>query len=347
MRHTVHRGGPPTAELRGTLTHAQPPDEQDRILNRKSAKWREGFVRRQGEPLAAQRAASQDALEQRRVAHDAKRLEFLRAADARNGFDAVLGQQTDGGARDDFEPRGPRRVTADGSEVREVEVAVRMREPNFRFFRIEDPDDARLQHRTAVLLDAGLKDGKQKRFSSELGFGRRDIKSFGAADAFGAADYGGTAWVHELEQAGALDLARLGASGGGGGGKEAEGADGDGGGDLASRDDVPFFLKQGPRDVWDVGRPDPDALRRRAMATQRAPNRIFDTTSAPVVLHAMPDPVQRALRETRDILRSRPPRPADRPASFTAQASALAARRVHKAQQSEVDLVRALDARDE
>ena len=130
---------------------------------------------------------------------------------------------------------------------------------------------------------------------------------------------------------------------GGASGDDAHGGGGGGGGRGGADVDVPFFMKQGPRDVWDVGRVDPDALRRRALASERAPNRIFDTTSAPVVLHAMPDPVQRALRETNDILRSRPPRPIDRPASFTAHANLLAAQREHRQQQAEVDLVRALE----
>jgi len=95
--------------------------------------------------------------------------------------------------------------------------------------------------------------------------------------------------------------------------------------------------------VWDVGRVDPDAIRRRALASQRAPNRIFDTTSEPVILHSVPDPVQREVRETRDILRARPPRPADRPASFTAHAVQLATQRAHKEAQSEKDLVRNLN----
>jgi len=220
--------------------------------------------------------------------------------------------------------------------MREVEIAARTREPDFRFFRIENPDDARLQHRTKVLLDAGLKDGQLKRTSSELGYGRRDIKSFGAADAFDAADYGGTVWVSDIERAqssvGAIGKksSRGSASVGGGGGVEDNDVD------------IPFFMKQGPRDVWDVGRVDPDAVRRRALASQRAPNRIFDTTSEPVILHSVPDPVQREVRETRDILRARPPRPADRPASFTAHASMLAMQRAQKEAQAEKDLVKGL-----
>ena len=355
---TLPRG--PPAVVGGSLRHAQPEPADDRILQRSSRFDVAGFARRMGEPLAASRAAAQQALEERRVAHDARRGAQLRTNEVRTGFDAVRSVQlpeqaaarmgrsgpAPSGAHDDFEPRGPRRVTADGGEMREVEVAVRMREPNFRFFRIENPEEPRLQHRTKVLLDAGMRDGQQNRKSSLLGFGRKDLKSFGAADAFAAAEYGGTAWVHELEREGAELLA--GAGGGGTGSASAaaaaaSAADGGAGADV----DVPFFLKTGPRDVWDVGRVDPDALRRRALATQRAPNRIFDTTSAPVVLHAMPDPVQRALRETKDILRSRPPRPIDRPASFTAHANHLAAQRERRSQQAEVDLVRGLESADD
>jgi hypothetical protein len=343
-----------------SMRHAQPPPAEDRILQRSSRFDVAGFARRLGEPMAAPRAAAEQAREERRAAHDAQRGALLRTREVRTGFDAMRSAQVPeqaaarmgrsgpapGGAHDDFEPRGTRRVTADGGDMREVEVAVRMREPNFRFYRIENPEEPRLQHRTKVLLDAGMRDGQQNRKSSLLGFGRKDLKSFGAADAFAAADYGGTAWVHELEQKGAELLA---ASAGAGAGASSSSAaasaasDADGGADV----DVPFFMKTGPRDVWDVGRVDPDAVRRRALATQRAPNRIFDTTSAPVVLHAMPDPVQRAMRETNDILRSRPPRPIDRPASFTAHANHLSAQRERRAQQAEVDLVRGLAAVDE
>ena len=346
--------GPP-AVVGGSLQHAQPEPCDDRILLRTSRFHGAGFARRMGEPLAASRAAAQQALEDRRAAHDARRSVQLRTNEVRTGFDAMRSTQlpeqaaarmgrsgpAPAGAHDDFEPRGPRRVTADGGDMREMEVSVRMREPNFRFFRIENPEEPRLQHRTKVLLDAGMKDGQQSRKSSVLGFGRKDIKSFGAADAFAAAEYGGTTWVHELEREGAELLASgNGGGAGAGAGAAAAAAAGDGSGDV----DLPFFMKTGPRDVWDVGRVDPDALRRRALATQRAPNRIFDTTSAPVVLHAMPDPVQRALRETNDILRSRPPRPIDRPASFTAHANHLAAQRDRRAQQAEVDAVRSLDS---
>ncbi len=108
------------------------------------------------------------------------------------------------------------------------------------------------------------------------------------------------------------------------------------------RSDVPFFLQQGPANVWDVGRLDPETMRRRAAASTRQPNRVFDTTSAAVILHALPDPVHRALRENEAILRSRPPRPIDRPASFTANATMLATRRVQSVKQAEVDLVRGL-----
>jgi len=349
---------PPAAAMGDSLRHAQPPPAEDRILQRSSRFEVAGFTRRLGEPMAAPRAAAQQALEERRAAHDALRGAQTRAKEARTGFDAMRSAQlpeqaaarmgrsgaAPGGPHDDFEPRGTRRVTADGGDMREVEVAVRMREPNFRFFRIENPEEPRLQHRTKVLLDAGMRDGQQNRKSSLLGFGRKDLKSFGAADAFAAADYGGTAWVHELEQKGAqLLAASASAAAAPGGSLAASAAVEEGGGDV----DVPFFMKTGPRDVWDVGRVDPDAVRRRELATQRAPNRIFDTTSAPVVLHAMPDPVQRALRETNDILRSRPPRPIDRPASFTAHANHLSAQRERRAQQAEVDLVRGLTAGDE
>ena len=350
----------PPAVIAASLRHEQPPPEQDRILQRSSRFDVAGFRRHQGEPMAAPRAEAERALEERRAAHDARRAVLLRTNEVRTGFDPMRSAQlpaqaaarmgrsgpAPSGAHDDFEPRGPRRVTADGGDMREVEVAARMREPNFRFFRIENPEEPRLQHRTKVLLDAGMKDGQQNRKSSVLGFGRKDIKSFGAADAFAAADYGGTAWVHELEREGAELLAGGGAAGSGAAAASssssaaAAASVADGGADV----DLPFFMKTGPRDVWDVGRVDPDALRRRALATQRAPNRIFDTTSAPVVLHAMPDPVQRALRETKDILRSRPPRPIDRPASFTANANHLAAQRERRAQQAEVDLVRGLEA---
>lgn len=274
--------------------------------------------------------------EKRRVDHDLKRTIKLGDTENRNGFDAIVGDQYDGGERDDFKPRGTRFLRADVGEMREVEIAARTREPDFRFFRIENPDDARLQHRTKVLLDAGLKDGQLKRTSSELGYGRRDIKSFGAADAFDAADYGGTVWVADIERA----QSSVGAIGN----KSSRGKSGGGvGGGAVDVDvDIPFFMKQGPRDVWDVGRVDPDAVRRRALASQRAPNRIFDTTSEPVILHSVPDPVQREVRETRDILRARPPRPADRPASFTAHASMLAMQRAQKEAQAEKELVKGL-----
>ena len=320
------------------LIHTQPSEDKDRILLRSHRFERPGFNRRQGEPSLEPRNAFNEMREKRRVDHDLKRTIKLGDTENRNGFDAIVGDQYDGGERDDFKPRGTRFLRADVGEMREVEIAARTREPDFRFFRIENPDDARLQHRTKVLLDAGLKDGQLKRTSSELGYGRRDIKSFGAADAFDAADYGGTVWVADIERAqssvGAIgNKSSRGKSGGGGG---------VGGGAVDVDVDIPFFMKQGPRDVWDVGRVDPDAVRRRALASQRAPNRIFDTTSEPVILHSVPDPVQREVRETRDILRARPPRPADRPASFTAHASMLAMQRAQKEAQAEKELVKGL-----
>jgi hypothetical protein len=325
----------------GVLIHTQPREEDDHILLRSHRFEKAGFVRRQGEPSLESRNAFNESREKRRVDHDLKRTVKLGDTENRNGFNAIVGAQYDGGEKDDFVPRGTRFLRADVGEMREVEIAARTREPDFRFFRIENPDDARLQHRTKVLLDAGLKDGQKKRTSSELGYGRRDLKSFGAADAFDAADYGGTLWVADLERAqssaGALRESSRGVGGGGV-------ALGNSAAIQRSQEDVdvdiPFFMKQGPRDVWDVGRVDPDAVRRRALASQRAPNRIFDTTSEPVILHSVPDPVQREVRETRDILRARPPRPADRPASFTAHASMLAMQRAQKEAQAERDLVK-------
>ena len=318
----------------GVLIHTQPREEDDRILARSHRFEKAGFMRRQGEPSLLGREEFNEAREKRRVDHDLKRTVKLGDTENRNGFNLVNGTQNDGGLRDDFKPRGTKYLRADvGGEMREIEIAARTREPDFRFFRIENPDDARLQHRTKVLLDAGLKDGQQKRTSSVIGLGRRDIKSFGAADAFDGADYGGTVWIADIERVKTAIRDNNNTRSDGGDMKTT----------TSSDIDIPFFMKQGPRDVWDVGRVDPDAVRRRALASQRAPNRIFDTTSEPVILHSVPDPVQREVRETRDILRARPPRPADRPASFTAHAVMLATQRAHKEAQSEKDLVRNLN----
>jgi hypothetical protein len=186
----------------GVLIHSQPREENDRILLRSHRFEKAGFMRRQGEPSLLSREEFNESREKRRIDHDIKRTVKLGDTENRNGFNLVIGTQYDDGLKDDFKPRGTKYLRADvGGEMREIEIAARTREPDFRFFRIENPDDARLQHRTKVLLDAGLKDGQQKRTSSVIGLGRRDIKSFGAADAFGDAEYGGTVWIADIERA--------------------------------------------------------------------------------------------------------------------------------------------------
>ncbi len=226
--------------------------------------------------------------------------------------------------------------------MREVEVAVRERDVQFRFFRIEDPTAPRLQHRATLLVNAGLRGDNAKRTSSVLGLGRRDIPSDGAADAFSSANYGGEIksedWFRAQQQQ--QQQQQSAARNNRGGGEGAGG--GSGGGGNNADDDVPFFMQQTSKDVWDVGRVDAETLRRRAAASLRAPNRVFDTTSAPIVLHALPDQVHRALRENNEILRARPPRPVDRPASFTANATMLATTRARNVKNAEVELVRSL-----
>lgn len=230
-----------------------------------------------------------------------------------------------------------------------MEVAIRERDTQFRFFRVEDhAASPRMQHRAAVLLDAGLQNAAAKRCSSVIGFGRRDIPSTGASDAFSAADYGGMTrpeqWLknhpHQdrtWRSAGQQQQQQDGAQA-----VHANHNGGDDAGNNGMRTDVPFFLQEGPRTVWDVGRIDPMSLRRREAATARAPNRVFDATSVPVVLPAIADPVHRALRENEEIIRNRPARPIDRPASFTAHATMLATQRMRSRHQDEVDLVRSL-----
>jgi hypothetical protein len=236
--------------------------------------------------------------------------------------------------------------------MREVETAVRERDVQFRFFRIEDPFSPRIQHRAKMLVDAGLRGDTAKRMSSVIGFGRRDMPSHGAADAFAGADYGGEVRARDYYSTLAA-TAGMATTGGLGSSAPSATAAASVGGSAAStslssahhpgyRTDIPFFLQQGPKDVWDVGSVDPDTIRRRALASQRAPNRVFDTTSPAIILHALPDPVIRAIRENDEILRSRPPRPVDRPASFTANATMLRTSRERSTKQAEVDMVRQL-----
>lgn len=236
--------------------------------------------------------------------------------------------------RDNFKPRGTKHIDDKGGEVREVEKAVLERDVQFRFYRIEDPTEPRTAHRARLLVDAGLRGVNAQRMSSTIGFGRADIPSTGAGDAFSNANYGGEIrtedWVRmhqslrSSSSAGNENSSSVTAS------------------NNHIRTDVPFFMQHTATSVWDVGRLDPDTIRRRTAAATRAPNRIFDTTSPAVLLHALPDPVHRAIRENAELLRSRPPRPIDRPASFTANATMLATKRAQSTKQTEINLVRNL-----
>lgn len=272
-----------------------------------SSKFAAGFWRRLGEPCKPVREADQEARAQRARSHDAARLHYLDRSINRNGFNPVSGEEYYPPA-DNFKPRGPAPRTAEPSNMTRLEETKRMRDTSLRFFRVEDPSEPRIAARAVKLTESGLINYEARRKTADLGFGRPDLPSQGVADAFGASWYGGAIPATDAIRAACTSRR-----------------------DSAGEE----------RSVWDLQLTDADLERRRA-ATQRAPNRIFDTTSMPVVLPAMPDVEARAIREERDLRRSRPPRPADRPDSFTATATRLSHRRVETSYQSEVDMVRAL-----
>lgn len=270
-----------------------------------------------------------EAREARARAFEGTRREHIDRCVNRNAFNPVTGVQASV-SRDTFKPR------ALGSPPGKTDFISwegnkRMNEGGARFFKVPaeewlDRHGAQLQTRARVILNSGLESTSGVRTSSVVGYGRKERVSAGAADAFGASGYGGLTLTHPdrtLCETAAWRL-RLAA------------------GEPDERHTTTeVFQGTVPRDVWDVGvmAHDPEAAARRLAATSRAPNRVFDTTSSPVTLVTLPDPVLRGMREERELRAHRPARPVDRPASFTAHATVAEARRTLGAKQSEVDMV--------
>ena len=203
-------------------------------------------------------------------------------------------------------------------------------EPTVRMHRTEDPSLPRPLHRSHVLAREGLIASQQPKHSSVIGFGRRSLPSQGVAEALSNAAYGGTL------AATAADFAATSAAPPSEGGAEA----------------ALHINKSGVvgKTVWDVGAGAGSCVtalgaamqtQRRAAATSRAADRVFDVTTRPVIGIAVPDPFVRAQRENKEIAASRE-RPGDRPVSFTATTRQVAALRVHKEKAAEVIAVRAL-----
>ena len=206
--------------------------------------------------------------------------------------------------------------------LRAVESVQRDTEPGVRMFRIEKADGARAVARAAVLHSEGLT--ATTRHSSELGFGRRALPSVGVAEALAGAAYGGTTPAAPADYAATAAAGRAG-------------------------DPPTHLVKSGVfgRGVWDVqggAAAGNEELQWRlaALAGQRARNRVFDTDSPAVIACAASDPFARNLRETRELLAARPPRPVQHPASFTATAKALNSMRATAARNAEVAQVQSL-----
>lgn len=242
----------------------------------------------------------------------------------RNPFNPITGMERPGHVPDSFLPRGlapvPTHEARDAWEHnRRMDADVRL-----RMFKLPNPDSASLQTRAKHIADNGIADFAAKRRSSEIGYGRPDLASAGASEAFSGAQYGGQRASDRALAESALLKQRLAA------------------GELDDRTQMlASFQGIVPKDPWDVAvmAADPERHARRLAATTRAPNRVFDTVTAPVHLPTQPDPVQRALREIRELQSSRPGRPMDRPQAFTATAGRMASMRVQAVKQAERDMV--------
>jgi hypothetical protein len=309
---TSRRHVPPHHPSNGNITEF-PSSGPHFVLDKTgdgSSKFSAGFWRKIGEPSKPVREADQAAREQHHIQHESMRLENLkRVNDRRNGFNPITGEQYAAPeATDNYRPRGPRTISSEPNSFTKLEATKRMRDTSLRFFRVEDPSDPRIAARAIKINESGLSNFTERRRTADIGFGRGDLLSKGAADAFAASNYGG---------------------------------------DILASDEVRAMCTTRPpsvaeaRTVWNLALDAPD-LERRRQAVVRAPNRVFDFHSQPVVLVAQPDHEARAIRETRDLQRSRPARPADRPLDFSATASMLATQRVRTMQSAEVDMVRSL-----
>ncbi len=208
-------------------------------------------------------------------------------------------------------------------------------EPGVRMFRVEDAGGARAQARAATLQREGLT--ATAKHSSELGFGRRTLPSAGVAEALEGAAYGGTRPARAADYAATVSASA--------------GSSSSSSSSLASTAaDPPLHLvKSGVfgRGVWDVrggaaAGNEEAQWRQASLVGQRARNRVFDVESAPVIAPAVGDAFVRAQRESRELEAQRPPRPLQRPASFTATARALSGMRATAARDAEVAAVASL-----
>lgn len=279
--------------------------------------------------------------EARRAAVEGPRREALTRAINRNGWDAISHAQTGPAALDTFRPRATRAPPPQSDYIK-WETAARSRD-DLRFHRLLDPADARLQARSQVLLDAGLPGLAARRRSSAIGYGRADVPSRGAADAFAASAYGGTAWVAPEGAPPALAESRRRAAGGARGGGSVVDEDNHDAADAAARFDA-------------------EVTARRRAATARQPNRVFDVTSAPVILVTKPDAVAADVRRERELQAARAAAGVAGGAAaaaavrggsagaagggttgaYAAAAEALAARRARSAKSAEVRMVQSL-----
>jgi len=273
-------------------------------------------------------AAEGSRAEARRAAGEGARRAALSAAINRNGFNPVTNEQTGPVALDTFRPRATREPPPQ-SDYLKWETAARSRD-DLRFHRLLDPSDAGLQARSQLLLDAGLPGLAGRRKSSAIGYGRAELPSRGAADAFAYAEYGGTAWAAPADAPpGVAESRRPGAAPRGGDDGDAAAA---------------------------AARFEAEAAARRLAATTRAPNRVFDVASAPVILVTKPDAVAADVRRERELQAARAAAGAPGGAAgagatgagargaggFTAAAEALAARRGRAVKGAEVRMVEGL-----
>lgn len=207
-----------------------------------------------------------------------------------------------------------------------MEISKREREPSNRFFRRAEDDvpagRERAAYRGSLLAAESLPVGGFKRMSTVIGFGpeRAQIPSLGVSDALCGADYGGeTRVVFECNNTPHNNTAG------------------------ATRVVIPEPKSGlGATTAWDVGLIRVDDRERAARHVSRAPNRIFDTLSAPIILSAISDPYARELREIKEIKAKMPPRPADRPLNFTLTAKHLMQSRRDRATMDEVESIRSL-----
>ena len=162
--------------------------------------------------------------------------------------------------------------------------------------------------------------GGFQKHSSVIGFGRNDISSNGVAEALSGAKYGGETRAPHVSNAESLMASRTGAT-------------------------LPPSQRSGLEDsvtVWNVAAIRADDAERAARAMSRAPNRIFDTVSAPVIMAAVPDPFVREAREIKELRAKLPTRPIDKPLNYTATAQRLNESRRIRTIFHEVETVRAL-----